>query len=222
MNSWPTQRTINIHCKFSECNVIENVLRSTESEYELLQGSCLRHLLQVPNDHMFSGQLVHTLLVREIKMKVTPWLFSLVDNEEEFNAFPWGHYVFKLTFYRLRKCLGHSNYYGFPYALQIWAMEAIMSMRKMLADPLVDLGNEVQMPRLLKWSFKKRPKNFLTELKTLEDVGQFTAKEVLVPTPWEEGQAYWVGIDTDLSEGPRFVPPILGNEDKGVVDLGVV
>ena len=75
------------------------------------QGDCLKMALVLLANIVLFGQLS--------KGKTTLWLLMLVENVDEWNAFPWGHYVFKLTLYYLRTVVGKRNYYGFPYALQV-------------------------------------------------------------------------------------------------------
>ncbi|KAL5792377.1 hypothetical protein ACOSP7_000971 [Xanthoceras sorbifolium] len=85
-----------------------------------------------------------TLLGKDLRTKVEYWAMKLVDNLEEFNRFPWGSYVYSRTFNSLSTCCkgrdqkfmekakkdpSHTvekiNLYGFVYAFQVWAIEAI-------------------------------------------------------------------------------------------------
>ena len=58
---------------------------------------------------------------------VSPWLFSLVENMEQFNSFPWGKFVFQMTLHYLnnapspRPGRDHTRWhvYGFPIILQV-------------------------------------------------------------------------------------------------------
>ena len=58
---------------------------------------------------------------------VSPWLFSLVENMEQFNSFPWGKFVFQMTLHYLKnapsprpgKDTTRWHFYGFPIILQV-------------------------------------------------------------------------------------------------------
>ncbi|KAL5857175.1 hypothetical protein ACOSQ3_004633 [Xanthoceras sorbifolium] len=91
-----------------------------------------------------------TLLGKDLRTKVEYWAMKLVDNLEEFNRFPWGSYVYSRTFNSLSTCCkgrdkkfmknakkdpSHTaekiNLYGFVYAFQVWAIEAITLYSKL-------------------------------------------------------------------------------------------
>ena len=58
---------------------------------------------------------------------VSPWLFSLVENMEQFNSFPWGKFVFQMTLHYLKNAPSPRpgkdhirwHFYGFPIILQV-------------------------------------------------------------------------------------------------------
>ncbi|KAK2652612.1 hypothetical protein Ddye_012468 [Dipteronia dyeriana] len=147
--------------------------------------------------------------------KVTPWLFNLVDDLEAFNGFAWGHYVFKMTLHYLRhgfrsrnskKGYGKVRYrlYGFPWAVEVWAMEVV--------DKLIDgFGMRLQdtLPRMRHWTMHKRPQNFIQTILDLEASirsEKADVKEVLEVTDDEAQADYWVGVYYNLMEGPQFIP----------------
>ncbi|KAL5821208.1 hypothetical protein ACOSQ3_023090 [Xanthoceras sorbifolium] len=91
-----------------------------------------------------------TLLGKDLRNNVKYWAMKLVDNLEEFNWFPWGSYIYLRTFNSLSTCCkgrdqkfmertkndpNHTvekiNLYGFVYAFQMWAIEAILLYSKM-------------------------------------------------------------------------------------------
>ncbi|KAK3221290.1 hypothetical protein Dsin_008315 [Dipteronia sinensis] len=107
--------------------------------------------------------------------KITNWLFNLVDNLEAFNSIAWGHYVFKMTMHYLRhgfrsrntkKEYGKVRYrlYGFPWAVEVWVMEAVESLINGFGMRLQDT-----MPRMRRWTMHKRPRNFVQTISDLED-----------------------------------------------------
>ncbi|KAK2633879.1 hypothetical protein Ddye_028671 [Dipteronia dyeriana] len=143
--------------------------------------------------------------------KVTPWLFNLVDDLEAFNGFAWGHYVFKMTLHYLRhgfrsrnskKGYGKVRYrlYGFPWAVEVWAMEVM--------DKLINgFGMRLQdtLPRIRRWTMHKRLRNFVQTILDLEASirsEKDDVKEVLEATDDEAQADYWVGVDYNLTEGP--------------------
>ena len=59
---------------------------------------------------------------------VSPWLFTLVEDMEQFNSFLWGKFVFQMTFHYLNNANrapkpGNDqmrwHFYGFPIVLQV-------------------------------------------------------------------------------------------------------
>ncbi|KAK2643817.1 hypothetical protein Ddye_019012 [Dipteronia dyeriana] len=140
--------------------------------------------------------------------KVTPWLFNLVDDLEALNGFAWGHYVFKMTLHYLRhgfrsrnskKGYGKVRYrlYGFPWAVEVWAMEVV--------DNLIDrFGMRLQdtLPRMRRWTMHKRPRNFVQTILDMEASirsEKADVKEVLETTDDEAQADYWVGVDYNLT-----------------------
>ncbi|KAK2644051.1 hypothetical protein Ddye_019246 [Dipteronia dyeriana] len=157
----------------------------------------------------------NVLFGQPFEKKVTPWLFNLVDDLEAFNGFAWGHYVFKMTLHYLRhgfrsrnskKEYGKVRYrlYGFPWAVEVWAMEVV--------DKLIDgFGMRLQdtLPRMRRWTMHKRPRNFVQMILDLEASirsEKADVKEVLEATDDEAQADYLVGFDYNMTEGSQFIP----------------
>ncbi|KAK2658902.1 hypothetical protein Ddye_005435 [Dipteronia dyeriana] len=85
-----------------------------------------------------------------------------------------------------------------------WAMEACNSLVELVGNNLCH-----NHPRLKNWGIFKRPHNFFAKFAKYEqEVNEenHVVLEVLTPTDDEKIQPYLVGVDTNLSEGPQFVP----------------
>ena len=58
---------------------------------------------------------------------VSPWLFSLAENMEQFNSFPWEKFVFQMTLHYLKNAPSPQpgkdhirwHFYGFPIIFQV-------------------------------------------------------------------------------------------------------
>ncbi|KAL5761043.1 hypothetical protein ACOSQ2_019881 [Xanthoceras sorbifolium] len=113
-----------------------------------------------------------TLLGKDLRTKVEYWAMKLVDNLEEFNRFPWGSFVYSRTFNSLSTCCkgrdqkfmekaqkdpSHTaekiNLYGFVYAFQVWAIEAI----PLYSDKKFATRVSRTTPRILNWEVKTSP-----------------------------------------------------------------
>ncbi|KAL5767320.1 hypothetical protein ACOSQ2_014103 [Xanthoceras sorbifolium] len=109
------------------------------------------------------------LLGKDLRTNVEYWAMKLVDNLDEFNQFPWGSFVYSRTFKSLSICckdreqifierakndLAHTvekyNSYGFVYAFQVWAFEAILLYSKMSYARRVSRTT----PHILNWEAK--------------------------------------------------------------------
>ncbi|KAK3225466.1 hypothetical protein Dsin_005328 [Dipteronia sinensis] len=107
----------------------------------------------------------NVLFGQDLRRKATLWLFQMVEDLEAFSSFPWGSYVYMMTIHYLRqgfrsanaplKHIAHYNLYGFPWALEIWAMEAFGSLIDLVGK---NLGH--RHPRLKNWRIFKRPHDF--------------------------------------------------------------
>ncbi|KAK3224330.1 hypothetical protein Dsin_011355 [Dipteronia sinensis] len=155
----------------------------------------------------------NVLFGQDLRRKATLWLFQMVEDLEAFSSFPWGSYVYMMTIHYLRqgfrsanaplKHIAHYNLYGFPWALEIWAMEAFGSLIDLVGK---NLGH--RHPRLKNWRIFKRPHDFFGKFAKYEKEvadGKHVVLEELHPTDDEKTQPYLVGVDTDLSEGPQFI-----------------
>ncbi|KAK3211389.1 hypothetical protein Dsin_016095 [Dipteronia sinensis] len=107
----------------------------------------------------------NVLFGQDLMRKATLWLFQMVEDLEAFSSFPWGSYVYMMTIHYLRqgfrsanaplKHITHYNLYGFPWALEIWAMEVFGSLIDLVGK---NLGH--RHPRLKNWRIFKRPHDF--------------------------------------------------------------
>ncbi|KAK3221634.1 hypothetical protein Dsin_008659 [Dipteronia sinensis] len=119
----------------------------------------------------------NVLFGQDLRRKATLWPFQMVEDLEAFNSFPWGSYI--------------------------WAMEAFGSLIDLVGK---NLGH--RHPRLKNWRIFKRPHDFFGKFAKYEKEvadGKHVVLEELHPTDDEKTQPYLVGVDTDLSEGPRFI-----------------
>ncbi|KAK0587798.1 hypothetical protein LWI29_029096 [Acer saccharum] len=94
---------------------------------------------------------------------------------------------------------------------QIWAMEALGSLIELVGE---NLGHS--HPRLRNWRIFRRPHDFFSKFAKYEQAvkdGQHVILEELHPTVNEREQPYLEGIDTNLSDGPQFVPDNLEEDD---------
>ncbi|XVF42313.1 hypothetical protein PTKIN_Ptkin01aG0351000 [Pterospermum kingtungense] len=143
------------------------------------------------------------------RKNVTLWLFNLVEDLNEFNKFAWGKFFYQMTLYYLKKAargpspgktVSRYNIYGFPWAFQIWVLEAIPCMDKFFG---VKSSSE-QHPRFLNWE--------KTKTTTAARIASFFLQEFnvlpsLEPSPDEMQQPYWQHIEDDINEGPQYTPP---------------
>ncbi|KAL5741428.1 hypothetical protein ACOSP7_028160 [Xanthoceras sorbifolium] len=151
-----------------------------------------------------------TLLGKYLRTKVEYWAMELVDNLEEFNWFPWGSYVYSRTLNSLSTCCkgrdqkfmekaqkdpSHTvkkiNLYGFVYAFQVWAIEAI---------PLYSKNNFATKvsrtaPRILNWEVKTSPgyEALRTKIFSRRKISTF---QTLKPTEEELKLSYFTGLET--------------------------
>ncbi|KAK3212738.1 hypothetical protein Dsin_017444 [Dipteronia sinensis] len=149
------------------------------------------------------------LFGQDYRRQVTYWLLSLVEDIDAFNLFPWGHYVFKMTLhyipigFKVPEPMGPArryNLYGFIWGVQFWAMEAIQSMRNKLGNRFAPQ----RLPYFKKWEFIKWRSHMSESWLKKEREGKLTGLPEISPTRMEEKEDYWLGIDDDLSEGPRL------------------
>ncbi|KAK2648779.1 hypothetical protein Ddye_016268 [Dipteronia dyeriana] len=148
-----------------------------------------------PNDGLkMALELIanNVLFGQDLRRKVSLWLFALVEDLKSFDFFSMG----KLCVYD-GNTLPTSR---FPF----WAMEACNSLVELVGNNLCHTH-----PCLKNWRIFKRPHNFFAKFAKYEqevNEGNHVVLEVLTPTDDEKIQPYLVGVDTNLSEGPQFVP----------------
>ncbi|KAK0600104.1 hypothetical protein LWI29_011636 [Acer saccharum] len=108
--------------------------------------------------------------------------------------------------------------YGFPWAVELWAMEAVGTL-------INGFGLRLQhtLPRMRCWAMKKRPRNGMQIISKIEAnirAGKAQVLEELKPTDDEVGADYWVGVDFDMSMGPQFIPLVEMKEKNELLDDG--
>ncbi|TXG60736.1 hypothetical protein EZV62_012099 [Acer yangbiense] len=207
--------------------------------------SCFKHFSNVLTNWLFSAQIVHNLLLREITVDGagenelfvslggknarfgqrefcmvtglrfgelsdiinTPYVGNANGIQERYWPGEEGHEL-KLSTVNTKKRSASIRYrlYGFPWAIEVWAMEAVQT--------LIDgfgLRLEHTLPRMRRWTMHKRPHNFVKIISELEAnirSGKAQVLEVLEATDDEAQKDYMVGVDFDMSEGPQFIPPV--------------
>ncbi|TXG74132.1 hypothetical protein EZV62_002711 [Acer yangbiense] len=106
--------------------------------------------------------------------------------------------------------------YGFPWAIEVWAMEAV--------DTLIDeFGNRLQhtLPRMRRWTMYKRPQNCVKIISDIEaNIRAGKVLEELKATDDEAGVDYWVGVNFDMFMGPQFIPLVEIKEKNELLDTG--
>ncbi|EOY16474.1 Uncharacterized protein TCM_035241 [Theobroma cacao] len=159
------------------------------------------------------------LFDQEYRRRVTPWLLSLVEDIDAWNAFPWGHYVWRLTEDYLLKGFEvpdsnsqkatrlRYNMYGFAWSdnvtfdSQFWAMEAISAFQKIVTP----YAPKDVYPRMCRWQCNQKPKGFYKTVEQLESSEQLWVVKTLEPTPDEAIREYFMDIDVPLSEGHQYL-----------------
>ncbi|KAK3189570.1 hypothetical protein Dsin_029131 [Dipteronia sinensis] len=139
-----------------------------ESEFEDVWARFMAGGFDQPKDGLKMALVLianNVLFGQDLRRKATLWLFQMVEDLEAFSSFPWGSYVYMMTIHYLRqgfrsanaplKHIVHYNLYGFPWALEIWAMEAFGSLIDLVGK---NLGH--RHPRLKNWRIFKRPHDF--------------------------------------------------------------
>ncbi|KAK3222152.1 hypothetical protein Dsin_009177 [Dipteronia sinensis] len=98
-----------------------------------------------------------------------------------------------MTLYYCQKAFKHRgdwgyNLYGFPWAIQIWAMESIPCLTNLLATRRAH-----KIPRFRNWLFQLKPNGLDNEFKDEIDV-----VETLEPIDAERQQPYMIGFDNNF------------------------
>ncbi|XP_062094992.1 uncharacterized protein LOC133800868 isoform X2 [Humulus lupulus] len=92
---------------------------------------------------------------------VDNFVLNLVDDEEKFEAYPWGHRSFNETIKYLTSALDSSKtgyeLFGFPIAFQVWEFEVIPLLTSSFAIHICS-----KIPRILNWKIGKKNCHFKT------------------------------------------------------------
>jgi hypothetical protein len=87
---------------------------------------------------------------------VDQYIFSLVDDLDTLDMFPWGKYLFETTLSSLRRGLSkqtrHYRLTGFLVALQVWLYECIPALEGNVATRICK-----KYPRIMNWTAHKHP-----------------------------------------------------------------
>ncbi|XVF60277.1 hypothetical protein PTKIN_Ptkin08bG0032200 [Pterospermum kingtungense] len=139
------------------------------------------------------------------KSTIDPWVWTLVEDTDRWESFPWGKYTFQMLLHYIGilpvSALEDSDnvayhFYGFSTALLIWAYEAIPSLGKECGQLL----RPTEIPRCLRWDFPKKMKNLIGFFNQHVD-----AKETLSPSLLEQKRLNFLPIEDDLSEGIQYL-----------------
>ncbi|KAH6790703.1 hypothetical protein C2S51_005709 [Perilla frutescens var. frutescens] len=154
------------------------------------------------------------------KRVVDPWVWALVEDDERWNAFPWGAYSYQMLmhFISILPCRreamggkgdGQYHFYGPIWALQIWACEVIPDLARVIAAHT----GQLMLPRALSWTDIHPTVDARTLLHGSLGVVSF------VPSPEEMVTPYYRSMQ--LEAGARsviFVPPRSGNKKKMIAN----
>ncbi|KAK2642483.1 hypothetical protein Ddye_024246 [Dipteronia dyeriana] len=168
-----------------------------------------------------------TLLGKDKRTQIDYFCMQLVDDLYAFDEFPWGSFIFARSIHSLSNCCkGRAdrfkerreknpkhkeeryNIYGFIFAFQVWAFEAIFSL--MAKKHAVRVSKDI--PRILSWEASTTP--------NYEDLRKeiFARKTVIInvptlrflnPTDEERQQPYF----TDLLDEDVPLPAELEPDD---------
>ncbi|KAK0586421.1 hypothetical protein LWI29_006600 [Acer saccharum] len=186
-DKWITKSTTNVYCNLNGLPDIVKVLRKV-GELAAFRRTCFGHLIDIPKDLTFSAGVLHNLLLWQVHVPG-------VTGQNEFH-FSVGGKLLKFT--QREFCL-------------IWEMEALGSLIELVGE---NLGHS--HPRLRNWRIFRRPHDFFSKFAKYEQAvkdGHHVILEELHPTVNEREQPYLEGIDTDLLDGPQFVPDNLEEDD---------
>ncbi|KAK2649181.1 hypothetical protein Ddye_016670 [Dipteronia dyeriana] len=86
MNKWTQEALINVGCRLKYISNIEDILRK-EGKHADFMASCFKQFGQFPTNWLFSAQIVHNLLLREIQIDgaseselwFSVWAMEVVD-----------------------------------------------------------------------------------------------------------------------------------------------
>ncbi|KAK2638071.1 hypothetical protein Ddye_025866 [Dipteronia dyeriana] len=142
----------------------------------------------------------------EYGKNVPRWACMFVENLTAFECFPWGTYIYSQTEYYLRRFMtsrnkkNHNsskkqnmgvNIYGFAWAFQVWAMEAISCLTGIHGLRISNV-----YPQLMNWCCKKKPKKLDNEF-----IDEMEAIPTLTPTADELQQDYMAVFNPENAMG---------------------
>ncbi|KAK0604799.1 hypothetical protein LWI29_019595 [Acer saccharum] len=154
-----------------------------------------------------------TLLGKDKRTQIDYFCMQLVDDLYAFDEFPWGSFIFARTIHSLSNCCkGRAdrfkerreknpkhkeeryNIYGFIFAFQVWAFEAIFSL--MAKKHAVRVSKDI--PRILSWEASTTP-NYEDLRKEIFAKKTVPTLRFLNPTDEERQQPYFADLlDEDV------------------------
>ncbi|KAK3230066.1 hypothetical protein Dsin_001947 [Dipteronia sinensis] len=211
-SSWIEKSTTNLYCNLNGLPDIVKVFQKV-GELQELRKTCFRHLLGIPKELTFSAGVLHNLLLRQIDVPgvtgVNELHFLVGGKMAKFSQMEF-FFVTGLQFgvmsdiflqpYAATKDGIHVRYFENDENIRltdVWARflaGGFDQPKDGLKMALVLIANNVLFGQDLRrkvtlWLFKMH-----------------VVLEELHPTNDEKTQPYLVGVDTDLSDGPQFVP----------------
>ncbi|KAL3625670.1 hypothetical protein CASFOL_030524 [Castilleja foliolosa] len=140
------------------------------------------------------------------RYRIANWVWSLVENENEWETFPWGAYSFQILMYRMKnakvKAGDKDNYhiYGFSHAFLHFIFEAVPG----LADILTSKPkHKCVQPRLLKRQCHTKS---LKEYLNFFDSQDIQCFEKLEPTKQELiDYTWWHHVADDVRSSVRYI-----------------
>ncbi|KAK2660578.1 hypothetical protein Ddye_007111 [Dipteronia dyeriana] len=149
-----------------------------------------------------------TLVGKDDRTSILYWALELVDDLDAFNKFPWGSFLYDMTFNSLSTfLLGRDDKFKNKFIdklkekvdspvkqkvgrYNVWAIEAIAKW--------VTLGYAVRVnnvaPRILNWQCTETP-TFMEIHKTIFKLKNLTIYKNLGPSDEEARKPYWMGMD---------------------------
>ncbi|KAL3615212.1 hypothetical protein CASFOL_040873 [Castilleja foliolosa] len=150
---------------------------------------------------------VHGFLVAiDTRYRIANWVWPLVENENEWETFPWGAYSFQILMYRMKnakvKAGDKDNYhiYGFSHAFLHFIFESVPG----LADILTSKPkHKCVQPRLLK---RQCHTKLLKEYLNFFDSQDIQCFEKLEPTKQEIiDYTWWHHVADDVRSSVRYI-----------------
>ncbi|XVE73641.1 hypothetical protein DITRI_Ditri11bG0134800 [Diplodiscus trichospermus] len=168
------------------------------------------------------------LFGQDYRKKVSSWLWTLVEDLNEFNKFGWGRYVYKMTVHYMTqgirepprgKTVSKYNLYGFSWAFQVgfltpnglvsfYYSSKFYYFQIWALEAIPRLGevcackiSSIKHPRFLNWQRTKKHAQFESYF-----TNDLIALPILEPTADEKAQWYWRHIHEDLNDGPQYIP----------------